>query len=102
MPILKRRKAENEEPLLVPLDYEIERSGRRVRLFLFALLTFLVAVLAILAIAPLHEVARADGWLATDAEIVELSHVDGGEVVEVFVKKATRSSPERPSPASNP
>lgn len=79
----KRRQRGNAEPLLAPLDYEIERTNRRAHLFLGALLVFIVAILGILAFAPVREAAVAQGVIATEAEVVEVRHVNGGAVAEV-------------------
>ncbi|MBX2855891.1 MAG: HlyD family type I secretion periplasmic adaptor subunit [Rhodobacteraceae bacterium] len=75
-----------EEQLLVPLDFEVERSGRGVRAFLIALLVFLTGLGAALAAAPLREVAFAPGAIKPFGEVVELRHVAGGSVVELAVR----------------
>ena len=72
-----------DEQLLVPLDFEVERSGRGMRAFLIALLVFLTGLGAALAAAPMREVAFAPGAIKPLGEVVELRHVSGGSVKEL-------------------
>lgn len=91
----QRRKNDRAEPLLAPLDYEIERSGRRTQAFLAALLAFVIFVIVVLAVAPVRETAVAQGVIATEAETVEVRHVSGGSVASVHVRDGDRVERDR-------
>lgn len=68
------------DALILPLDIELERTGRTVRRLAAGLILFVCFALGVMALSPVREVASAIGEIAPTAEIAEVRHLDGGEV----------------------
>lgn len=83
----RRERAEQQETLLIPLDMPIERAGGFVRTLLLSLIAVIFGLLAIGATAPMRELAMAPGVVKPGGQVIELRHVDGGEVEEILVRR---------------
>ncbi|MEL6979976.1 MAG: HlyD family type I secretion periplasmic adaptor subunit [Pseudomonadota bacterium] len=75
------------EVLSLPLEFELERSGQHARGALVALLLFVAASIAVLAIAPIRSVVIAAGAIQPAGEVTAAHHDRGGEVEAVFVSR---------------
>lgn len=73
------------ERLLLPLDFAAERSERVGRRLLISMIIFILAALAIMAMAPVREVAISLGQIAPVGNIAEVRHLEGGEVDSFLV-----------------
>lgn len=86
----------DEDLLVLPLDFEMERSGTIMRRFLISLSLLVAMAIGVLAVAPIREVAIAQGEIRSSGDLIEVQHPEGGEVAAVLAHRGAVVRPGDP------
>lgn len=77
----------NADALSLPLEFELERSGRRVRSFLTVILLFVTVAFGVLALAPIRAAVIAPGAVRPSGATAVVHHERGGAVERVLAER---------------
>ncbi|MEO1331371.1 MAG: hypothetical protein AAFW46_17105, partial [Pseudomonadota bacterium] len=86
----------DEDLLVLPLDFEMERSGTIMRRLLISLSLLVAMAIGVLAVAPIREVAIAQGEIRSSGDLIEVQHPEGGEVAAVLAHRGAVVRPGDP------
>ncbi len=86
----------DEDLLVLPLDFELEREGRTMRRFLIGLVALTAFAILVLALAPIQETAAAPGEIRSSGDLVQIQHPEGGAVDQVLAHRGAVVRPGDP------
>lgn len=92
----RTRDQRTEESVVLPLEFERERSGLRARRLIVLVLGFICLSLGLLGVAPFHSVVIAPGALAPKGEAVVAHHDRGGLIDQLFIARGDRVAAGQP------
>lgn len=72
--------------VIIPVGFEDPRPVKIFRAILFWISAFIITLLVICSVTPIRELAVAIGEVIPDGNVIQMQHLEGGIVSEIYVK----------------